>query len=486
MAQQSRNLKVTHLLSGLVWLVPIILLLDACLRPLAEGDLFFYLALVNKYLAAGEWPTADPFLLVSTQPLHSLHQWLGYFAFYFSYWAGGFAGPILFKTLMVSLMFILPFLKLWPRLKTQLGGLWEAGFWSGLFTLVIFSGHHRFRERASLFGELAVELLVMGLLFARRNRIFHFLLPVGFWLWAQLHPSFLLGLVILIAFMIFNRREIPLWALIASLGAPLIHPNGVEGYNYPIRFAIETQPYLARHVFEWLPLWDERIFAFLFVYIPFLTLGPLVAWLIFRFQKQNRFAVFLLVLSVYMMASSVRFGLSGQLILLILAVYLAQDHQIFRYKKTAGALSLSLGALALFLRLQHSPYLTSSLNERLALSNEVPVAAAQTLRASQGSPRIFNSFKYGGYLAFAWGGDPPLFWHGFSTDFDFFEHNYLAPQESRAQLDRLVSEFDINAFLLTKTGSDLGYIRLLEAHPDWDLLYQDSEAVAFVRKTSKR
>lgn len=461
-----------------LFLIPFALILDACLRPITEPDIFFYLALVKKYLSTGIWPQTDPFWIVPNQPLHSLHQWLGYWLFYVAHSLAGWAGIIWLKTLVILIFFGLPLFLIWYLYRDSKWTLgW--GFTAGLFTLTIFSTHHRFRERASLFGELAVELLVAGLLFFSQRKWFWWVLPVLFWVWAQLHPSYWLGFAILAVYAALHWREVPYWSVILSVAVPALHPNGWEGYTYPLSFAAETQKALTQHVYEWMPLWDVRIRPFLFLYIPYFSLVPLNIYLWWRSKSRNWFALLLIALSTFMMTKSVRFGLSAQLILLLTMVELVRGFKGWKFSWLANVFFFSLGVAAFGLRLYASPNWRGG-ERGLTLSYEIPVKAAQELKSEVQPLRAFNSFQFGGYLAFEWQGDPKVFMHGFITDFNFYERKYQAVQYSRETLDATVNEFQINGFLLSKAGPDIPLIQLIAEHPDWTVLYQDRGSVVFV------
>lgn len=471
-----------------LWLGPLLLLLEISLRPVSEPDVFFYLALINNYRMTGLWPVEDPFLSTAGEGLHSLHQWLGYWIFYGSYQVLGWVGPQLIKTVALLLIFVMPIAALHfgskgrraTHLPTVFPYLWAA---------TVFSTHHRFRERAGLFGDLCVSALVGGLLFFKDRMWFWRALPLLFLFWAQVHPSFPLGFVILLLFAAFEWRmvlENRLWPwILAALIAPVLNPLGWQGFLYPFQFAADIEPYLRRHVMEWLPIYDPRVRPFLFVFIPFVTLFP---YLIFQFSRipwrLMRFELALTILLFLLMINSVRFGLTGQVLLLFIICRLSLFIDPLALENRRVWISVPIGILAiLFLKIGHSPHLHRPFMERFGLDQkDMPVAASQKLKEMKPRMKIFNSFKYGGYLAWTWMGDPKIFFHGFSTNFDFYEKNYLDPQESDQALGSLIEREDIGIFLLSKTSNDRDFITLLAGRADWQLVYQDDEATIFAKR----
>ena len=454
--------------------------LELTLRPVSEPDLFFYFAVIERYLRDGVWPHIDPFLFpLADEPLYTLHQWLGYSLFYLPFRALGWSGVVLEKTLLVCALFTLP-LWIYRNRRLALPALWPV-FW----TLTLFSTHHRFRERASLWGDLCLEILAAGLFFWREQKWFWRGMPLLFVLWAQVHPSYPLGFALLFFFICVEPRLArEKWIFISlSFLAPLLNPMWIEGYLYPFRFAIESGPELKKNIMEWLPLWDPRARPFVFLYIPFFSLVP---WLLYRIWqagwRRHLWGFAIVLFSVALAAGSIRFGLSAQLLLLLLFVYLENEHPL---EISLGSLALSAVVVlgVLWLKVPASPWVQRPLSDRFGIDAlDVPVEAAEFIHSHPPEMKIFNSFKYGGYLAWAWQGRPPIFFHGFSTNFKFFDENYLAPQENAAALSSLIQRFDLGVFVLSKSVYDQDFIRLLEKRDDWQILWQNRETVIFARR----
>ena len=465
-----------------LWLLPVLFWLETTLRPIGEPDLFFYFALIENYLKVGYWPVTDPFLFTLPQaPLMSLHQWLGYWIFYVPYRTCGWAGPILVKSAVVGAIFLIPLLRFW-RVARRVPFYFPAAW-----TLALFIAHHRFRERVSLFGDLSVLLLVSGLLWAREKRWFWMALPALFFLWAQMHPSYPLGWVILIAS--FALRRPASWtrgqliSLTLCLLAPLLNPLGVEGVLYPFQFTLDIEPYLRQYVVEWLPLTDDRLYQFRFLYIPLITFIP---WLAYRLwctrHERQVFTWFLFVLSVALCLKSVRFGMMAQALFLILLTHL-------EFNRGQARSTLRLAAVGAFclavlgVKIYWSPRLEPTPSARFGIdASYFPEAAVDDLNRTHPRLHIFNSFGFGGYLAWRWQADPQIFFHGFSTNFQFFESNYNQPQESEIELDRVISRFDIGLFLLSKLGNDDNFIHLLEVHKGWQKIREDQVSVIFAKR----
>lgn len=478
------NLQLRKFLNRAVWIIPVLLWMECSLRPVAEPDLFFYFALVERYLTTGHWPITDPFVYtLPNDVLMTLHQWLGYWVYYLPYKALGWSGPILLKSAFVALFFCIPLLPFWLKKK-------PLPFYFPLaWTLAIFVAHHRFRERVSLFGDLFTLLLSSGLLWCAEMRWFWYSLPVMFLLWAQMHPSFPLGWVILAAF--FALRPPRKWQrhMVISTGlcllVPLLNPLGVEGTLYPFTFTLNIEPYLRQYVVEWLPLTDSRLFAFRFLYVPFFTFVPLLAYLLWRQRREARlFEWFLLVLATALTLKSVRFGLMAQGIFLALITTVELRRPMIAKVRSWIIVLIALLCVAIAgVKISLSSRLNLSLAQRFNVdTGYFPEAAVDSLNIMKPNLHIFNSFGYGGYLAWRWQGNPAIFFHGFSTNFKFYEDNYNHPQEGQKELDELIKKYDIGIFLLSKLGNDDNFIHILDKHSGWQKIREDNAAVIFAKR----
>ncbi len=478
---------VRKYLPHLMWLLPLIVFFEASLRPMAEPDLFFYFALVETYIRTGHWSLTDPFVYtLPNDHLMTAHQWLGYWIFYLPYLAISWAGPILIKTFFLVIFFLVPLIPFWTARKRL------PAYFPLAYTLAIFIAHHRFRERVSLFGDLFVLYLVSGLLWWREKRWFWYSLPPLFLLWAQLHPSWPLAWAILVIF--FATRSPRTWErhqLIATglcFLMPLFNPLGIEGLLYPFEFSRTIEPYLSQYVVEWLPLTDTRLFGYRFLYLPFLTLIPFVIARLAQLRKETPwFEWMIFLIGLALNVKSVRFGLMAQGIFLVLITQfefrrpLAATRVFARQWMHWFVLIGCIGVIAFKMSMSSSWRVPLTSRFRIDTSY-FPEAAVDALNLAKPKLHVFNSFGFGGYLAWRWQGNPPIFFHGFSTNFKFYEENYNRPQESQAELDRIIKRYDIGVFLLSKLGNDNAFIVLLRQHPDWQNIREDGAAVIFAKK----
>lgn len=145
---------------------------------------------------------------------------------------------------------------------------------------------------------------------------------------------------------------------------------------------------------------------------------------------------------------------------------------------------LSLGVIAY--KQSSNPTWRIAWSDRLQLeTGYFPEGAAKFLSLNRPKMHVFNSFGYGGYLAWRWQGDPPIFFHGFSTNFKFYEDNYIKPQSSRPELDALIRRYDIGVFMISKLGNDDPFLALLNGHEGFQLIFEDAATKIFAKRDAR-
>ena len=217
---------------------------------LHDPDTYLHIAAGRWMLAHGAQPLHDPFSYTFAGAEWVPHEWLAEIVLAAVYRAGGWSGLILLTIacFAVSLALLTRFLLRWAEPFSALIAVALAAS--------LVEGHLLARPHL-----LALPLLVLwsGALFAARDTgsapPFR-LLPVIV-LWANLHDSYLFGL--LLAFYLAaeavlagpRRLEARRWSLFAglALAAALATPNGVAGLVEPFR--LMAMPALQSSFIEW-------------------------------------------------------------------------------------------------------------------------------------------------------------------------------------------------------------------------------------------
>ena len=163
-----------------------------------------------------------------------------------------------------------------------------------------------------------------------------YLFPILFWVWANMHGGFTLGLVIFGIFWLIHSRKIQLGlSLTASILAPLVNPWGVRIYEETLKHSTNTN---LRVISEWNSIgqWKtEAMVAFLvFLFVCFLA---------YRRKKTGDIAYMLSFAGVtYLAFTALRFLIPFAVMATYYAALALGDIRIGKTLKVAGAIMLSL------------------------------------------------------------------------------------------------------------------------------------------------
>lgn len=202
--------------------------------PLGDNDVFWHLATARETIAHGLVRTDLFSWTVAGQPVPT-DQWLGQLLWYGAYLAAGWSGILGLRAAAVAL---LAGLIVWSALRERPGGPLVAIIASlpalALSRLISV-------ERPELFGFVCFAALVPLLRSARAgSRRALVALPLLIAVWADLHGSFALGVVLVILVCGEGalrdgpaRRRGFLLAAAATVGATLITPAGLAVWTAP-------------------------------------------------------------------------------------------------------------------------------------------------------------------------------------------------------------------------------------------------------------
>lgn len=195
--------------------------------PLGDNDVFWHLATARETLAHGLIRTDLFSWTVAGQPIPT-DQWLGQLLWYWAYLAGGWSGILGLRTITVALIAgTVVWTALRERPRNPLVAVGAA--LPALILLRVVSV-----ERPELFGFLCFALLVALLRSARAaSRRALVALPFLIAIWAELHGSFAVGLILVLAMCVEGwirddpaRRRGYLLVAMAATAATLLTPSG--------------------------------------------------------------------------------------------------------------------------------------------------------------------------------------------------------------------------------------------------------------------
>ncbi len=269
-----------------------------------------------------EIPDVDPFLVWNTARTWVSDQWLSDLLFYVLYNNGGW--PLLYGVLTV--VYALTYFGVLYRGVSKVTGSYLA---SSLAVFLAFKlGELHFILRATMFGFLLFAF-VYGVLYRwmkklredEHKALFSFApfmcVPPVFALWANLHPSFVLGLLLLVLApfglaldAIFLRRRFSIntfvrFGILISfcLIATLLNPYGSALHESIV--ALSRSSYFMTLHEEWMPTqWNSTEGEIALIGIVLVLLGVILGGL--SKLKWGFFEVLLLVVFGYLGASAVR------------------------------------------------------------------------------------------------------------------------------------------------------------------------------------
>lgn len=250
------------------------------------------------HIKTGEWilnnqaiPYKDPFLSIERDWVSD--QWLSDIFLYLTYQSGGF----LYLVLGVVLIFFLIVFYIHTHNMIRFSGSALASAVAALFCFRLMQIH--LIVRPVIFSFVFFTLLAWEISRWEKGKRGSYYLPLIFLLWANLHPSFVLGgVLVCIGVLVTKFKELKL-AILCAL-ATLINPYGIELHK-SILWLGSSEFFMSLHQ-EWQPPNREHWFYILFLFL----FGVIPGFLLFR-RKLGLFWIFSSALFLYFSLKAVRF-----------------------------------------------------------------------------------------------------------------------------------------------------------------------------------
>lgn len=448
------------------------------LNQLKEFDAWFHLKTGEYIVKNFTIPTHDIFSYTAAGRPWVTHSWLAEIIFYLIYLVGGLGGLITFAALIAAVAYYLV-----VRLALKLG----ANLYVTL--LVVFFPAYMTQEfwvpRPQIFSYLFLVLLVFLLesFLANRSRRLAIAIPILFLLWANIHASVILGLVVLSWYAFFDRR---LWSSVAAAAVvSFLNPNTYKIFTYPL---VIREVVKALKVEEWysilyyLDRWGIRIFMIMMFLAAALIFGRFLA------AQPNK----------------IHYRLAGLFFGIAVLPFISIRHTAFFPLVAVPVAALALSELALIKNLLEKIsdkakvivlavagmlFLTAGALyvPREAINDQVlPVKAVAFVKAQGIKGPLFNLYNEGGYLIWRLWPEEKVFIDGRSEVYAGEPlQDILKIVNLRGDWKRLVDEkYKINYFLLPYrpplTGLAGNMLRVLTRH-GFKLVYWDDAHVILLR-----
>ena len=462
-------------------------LLALTARPANDPDLWWHLRTGQWMVENRQIPHADPFSFTRNGAPWVAHEWLSELLLFGIWRFTGWAGLIIFSSIVTTAGFMLLFWRCaapahWAAAATVLGALASAPTWG---------------VRPQLF---TFALASLWLLLLERSEEHPWLLawlPALFLLWLNLHAGFALGPALLIAYlggMIWEtltgtaewRTVRPhAFSLLLTLGicfalVPL-NPNGSQLYRYPLDILRSGE--MRAFITEWhSPDFHQR------GYLPLLllVLGLLIAFAWGPIRLRGRTLAPLLGTFLAALDAVRHIPIFVLLAVPVIAAVFQtrRSRTTLQTRPTPGRIKFAAtGLIIILMALFAGIEWTKLIHDQS--SNEArmyPVKAVDHLASLPQRERVFAHYDWGGYFIWRLYPSSKLFVDGradlYGAD---LLRQFRAVIELRPGWRQILDSWDVKAVLVPSSSAASEGLTL---DPAWHLQYRDSDASLFVRATN--
>jgi tetratricopeptide (TPR) repeat protein len=476
-----------------------------------DWDAWTHLALGREMVQGRALPALEPIVFPSARlPYHNT-EWLFDVVMYSVYLLGGLTGVILLKAALASLVTVI----LWGDSAPAGGRPADPGLDAMLRAAVLFPVllliWHRFTERPDLALMVFLSVTIYALNAYLADGRWHLLyaLPALHTLWANTHPSVVLTCVPFSAVLlpglglrlVHRRLGIPVTGLpsprqlrtiaiifAAVLLASLINPHGPEVFTLPFRLAASS--WFQLHVLELQPP------SFLVTLAP-LILTALLALTALALVRRLPVAQIVLVLPfVFLAFTAARFVF---LLPLVAGPVLARNVSLIavnsgrrwgqRVWRGCAVGTAAIGVIGVALTLARvEPLADPTKTPGVGVNDAfLPERALGYLDRAGVTGRVFNTFHWGGYLA--WRDFPrraPIIDGRGYVPPGLLETIYFATAMPDL-LERLHVLYGFEVVLIAYPGMSTDPVETPEAamSSTWALVYWDDVAVVYLRRSER-
>jgi hypothetical protein len=456
-----------------------------CERGITESDIWWHLRNACNLLQYHTFPRIDTYSFTAAGSPWVSYEWISEVAFFLAFKAMGLQGILVVYFAVPVVIFAGVYYRSWragadckDAMVATLAGICLAGV--------------SLAPRMLLFGWLCMVGLLLVLDNFQRTGRGLWLLPPLFALWINLHGSWPFGVVVLAATIasglvegewgsVVARRWSPverrklLLASVGSMATLFVNPFGYKVVLYPFALGFRQQG-LVRYLDEW----QSVEFSTRNGKLALILVFALLAAALFSRRRWRLDEVMLTAFVLWAALSHVRFLFFAGLILpTILAprlkLFPPYDRTLDKPWLNAGIMAAVIGSMIFFF--------PSATRLQQKVDEEYPRAALEFMQRQHINGRIFNQYRWGGYMEWNAAELKPFIdgrWDIFvynGTFYDFLKATSL--KESFEVLDKYRIEY-----VLLEPNQPLAY--LLKRSPAWQLIYSDKVAVLLERMPATR
>jgi hypothetical protein len=456
------------------------IILRYCIRRIAESDIWWVLRNAQHLVNTHSFPRVDSYSFTAAGSPWLDKEWLSGLAYYGGFQALGLRGLLLVYFSVLVLIYVGVYLRC-----CYAGADRKDAVVATLAAICL--GGVSIAPRTLLFGWLCMAgLLLLIDLFPRHERSI-WLVPPLFALWINLHGSWVFGLAVLsitvaaglvegewglVVATRWTRRQLTqlLLVCLASVAALFVNPFGYKLVWYPFDLGFR-QHAVVNFMDEWQPVdfstWNGKLAMLLIL--------ALLAAGLFSARKWRLVDIALTSFALWTALSHSRFMFFAGLVIVPILAPRMTLFEPYRPELEKPWLNAAIIAVVVSLMIVFLPS-NASLQQRI--DAEYPKAALDFMEANHIKGRIFNQYKFGGYMdwhtrdlkPFIDGRADIFVYNGVFDDFI----KATALHDSLEILDKYKIDY-----VLYEPNQPLSY--LLEHSGQWRPIYSDSSAVLFER-----
>ncbi len=435
-----------------------------------DPDAFIHIKLGEYAIQNGTIPDRDPFVYTYTNNQYNNSAWLSQIIYYFIYRGTGIPGLIIFNAALVGITYTVLLLTVrLPAVSKLLGVI--------LLLTISYASKERFVLRPHIFSLLFLSIIVyLTSIDSSKKR--YFLLFLLFLLWANLHAGFIYGIILLTcsaADGIIKKNFKPLLNLLSATGGSAITPVPFAGYRFSTGLVKLKS---TADVLEWRSLIESH-YTFLTAMVIVSILLTLLNW------RKNKIRDWL-VLCIFAPAGFWAIRNAYEFLIVTAPCAIAGLHEFLKHFKfiekfkthpLIEVIPLILTIIFLFDFKLGDYY--SNIGHGIDPKN-YPSKAINYFKKIDVKGNIFNSFNFGGALAFELYPERRIFIDGLSSGIAReFLGEYVEATKNGERFEKFAEEYNIGVIIVE---SDRGYIKRGIFNPEkWKMVYWDDSAMILLR-----
>ncbi|MEW6534873.1 MAG: tetratricopeptide repeat protein [Candidatus Auribacterota bacterium] len=502
---------IMQFLTTLSWILTLMFVLGITMRPLTDFTIWTDLAIGKYIIKHFSVPSQEIFSFTSPNFRYIDENWLFQAVAFILYKAIGMSGLIIAKSLFLTAVAVLMLILARRR-------RWNVAVAGFCITLIFYQFHEKWLLRSQIIGVILMLCMIYTLMSYHASRKTRYLLPLPYimFIWVNVHPSFILGIIILIFFTVSEyikkaiRQQMAFWfgpslkwknllylmgASILSILVVFLNPNGKDILSYSIESnnASLLNTFHASFISE--RVWLRQIPLLILPAITLLSMffvpqrrtdsthGILMIITFGACFAMKRYAIFPFILTL-------PFAIKYLSHITDLAVHEAQvSGRDFRKHASTAILALCAGGIVTFTSL----YMTNPASPQIFSPSDradfFPEDLVNHIKHYPANNNIYLPIEYSGFFLYHLFPDYPIF---IDTRIPFINPvpmiDDLKLHEAQVGWEFLTNKYHFNTLILRTTLGQRHIVtprdsfhEKIAQSPDWRVAYWDDNNIMYTR-----